>query len=228
MAQEVTSELALTGVLRAAINTGNFLLVTERSPTGGPEGVAPDMAHEIATRLGVPVRYVAYARPGELADAAGTGVWDIGLIGAELQRAEKIAFNPACVEIEATYLVPADSPFHTIADVDRAGVRIAVTARTSSMPGSSDLRVAMRHSSNLSTTSSTHWPACARVCWRTPRNCPARASSTDSLPPCSRRSAPRAGIRLVRRSCAISSKRRRDRGSSHASSNATTAWAASR
>jgi polar amino acid transport system substrate-binding protein len=130
MPQEVTSELAPTGVLRAAINMGNFLLVTGRSPSGDPEGVAPDMAREIASRLAVPVAYVPYARPGELADAAGTGVWDIGLIGAEPQRAEKIAFTPAYVEIEATYLVPAGSPLKSIADVDKPGVRIAVSARS--------------------------------------------------------------------------------------------------
>jgi polar amino acid transport system substrate-binding protein len=34
------------------------------------------------------------------------------------------------VEIEATYLVPAGSPLKTIADVDRPGVRIAVSARS--------------------------------------------------------------------------------------------------
>ena len=130
MPQEVVSELAPTGVLRAAINMGNFLLVTGRSPSGDPEGVAPDMAREIASRLGVPLKYVPYARPGELADAAGTSVWDIGLIGAEPQRAEKIAFTPAYVEIEATYLVPAGSALKTIGEVDRAGVRIAVTARS--------------------------------------------------------------------------------------------------
>jgi polar amino acid transport system substrate-binding protein len=57
-------------------------------------------------------------------------VWDIGLIGAEPQRAEKIEFSPAYVEIEATYLVPAGSPLKTVAEVDRPGVKIAVTARS--------------------------------------------------------------------------------------------------
>ena len=130
MPQAVVTELAPTGVLRAAINMGNFLLVTGRTSAGDPEGVAPDMAREIASQLGVPVAYVPYARPGELADAAGSGVWDIGLIGAEPQRAEKIAFTPAYVEIEATYLVPAGSPLQTIADVDKRGRRVAVTARS--------------------------------------------------------------------------------------------------
>ena len=130
MPQAVVTELAPTGVLRAAINMGNFLLVTGRTSAGDPEGVAPDMAREIASQLGVPVAYVPYARPGELADAAGSGVWDIGLIGAEPQRAEKIAFTPAYDEIEATYLVPAGSPLQTIADVDKRGRRVAVTARS--------------------------------------------------------------------------------------------------
>jgi polar amino acid transport system substrate-binding protein len=130
MSQEVVSQLAPTGVLRAGINLSNFLLVTGRSAAGDPEGVAPDMAREIATRLGVPIKYMPYKTPGELADAAGTGAWDIGLIGAEPQRAAKIAFTAAYCEIEATYLVPEGSHLKAIADVDQAGVRIAVTGRS--------------------------------------------------------------------------------------------------
>jgi len=129
MSPEIRSELAPHGVLRAGINLSNFLLVTGSSPSGEPQGVSPDMAREIAARLGVPVRYVPFPKPGELADAAGKDVWDIGLIGAEPARAEKIDFTTAYVEIEATYLVPAGSPLQTLADVDRPGVRIAVTAR---------------------------------------------------------------------------------------------------
>ncbi len=123
---QLVSELAPTGVLRAAINMGNGLLVTGRTASGDPEGVAPDMAAEIARRLNVPVVYVKFDRPSKLADAAGTNAWDIGLIGAEPARAEKIAFTPAYCEIEATYLVPANSQFRTVTDVDRPGSRIAV------------------------------------------------------------------------------------------------------
>jgi polar amino acid transport system substrate-binding protein len=129
MSPDILAQLAPTGVLRAGINMGNFLLVTGRSDNGDPEGVSPGMARAIADRLGVPVRYVAYPRPGELADAVGGDAWDIGLIGAEPQRAEKIAFTAAYAEIEATYLVPAGSPISSLAEVDRPGVRIAVTAR---------------------------------------------------------------------------------------------------
>jgi polar amino acid transport system substrate-binding protein len=130
MSQAAIFELAPSGVLRAGINMANFLLVSGTGPAGEPEGVAPDMAREIASRLGVPVAYVPFARPGELADAAGQGVWDIGLIAAEPARAQAIAFSPAYAEIEATYLVPAGSPLTTIAEVDRPGVRIAIAARS--------------------------------------------------------------------------------------------------
>jgi polar amino acid transport system substrate-binding protein len=123
---QLVSELAPTGVLRAGINMGNFLLVTGKTAAGDPQGVAPDMAAEIAKRLNVPVAYVKYERPSQLADAAGSGVWDVGLIGAEPQRAEKITFTPAYCEIEATYLVPSGSPISGIADVDRSGARITV------------------------------------------------------------------------------------------------------
>lgn len=127
---EIVSQLAPTGVLRAGINLGNFLLVTGRTASGDPAGVAPDMAAAIAAKLGVPVKYVPYKTPGELADAGGSGAWDIGLIGAEPARAEKIAFTAAYCEIEATYLVPAGSKLQSIADVDKPGVRIAVSARS--------------------------------------------------------------------------------------------------
>jgi polar amino acid transport system substrate-binding protein len=130
MSPEIIADLAPTGVLRAGINLSNFLLVTGKSPAGDPEGVAPDMAREIARRLDVPVKYVTFKSPGELADQAGKGVWDVGLIGAEPQRAETITFTPAYVEIEATYLVPAGSRLETIAEVDAAGVRIAVAGRS--------------------------------------------------------------------------------------------------
>src|SRR5262249_16799525 len=75
MVQQVKSELAPGGVLRAGLNLSNFLLVSGKTEAGEPTGVAPDMAAEIARRLGVPVRYVPYKTPGELADAAETGAW---------------------------------------------------------------------------------------------------------------------------------------------------------
>ncbi len=130
MSDQARAELAPGGVLRAGINMANALLVTGRSADGDPDGVAPDVARAIAERLGVPLRLVPFDSPGELADAAGADVWDIGLIGAEPQRAERIEFTAAYAEIEATYLVPAGSSITTIEEVDHPGVRIAAPGRS--------------------------------------------------------------------------------------------------
>ena len=129
MIQDALSELTDSSTLRVGINLGNILLVTGTSPTGDPEGVAPDLAAAIAERLGVAVTYVTFATPGEVADAVERDEWDIGLIAVEPKRAESIAFCDAYVEIEATYLVPANSPFQSIEEVDQPGVRIAVSDR---------------------------------------------------------------------------------------------------
>lgn len=129
MTQDALSELTHPGTLRVGINLGNILLVTGTGAQGEPQGVSPDMAAALAGRLGVAVSYVTYATPGEVADAVERDEWDIGLIAVEPKRAEKIAFCDAYCEIEATYLVPANSPLQSIEDVDRPGVRIAVSDR---------------------------------------------------------------------------------------------------
>jgi polar amino acid transport system substrate-binding protein len=128
--KDVIAELTPTGVLRAAINMSNFLLVTGKTASGDPDGVSPDMARAIAERLGVGVKLIPYKSPGELGDDAENNVWDIGNIGAEPQRARTIAFTAAYAEIQATYLVPAGSPIQAIGDVDKPGIRIAVTGRS--------------------------------------------------------------------------------------------------
>lgn len=130
MAHPVAARLAPKGRLRAAINLGNILLVTGRAGDGSPEGVSPGMATAIAERLGVGLDLIPYATPGEVADALARDEWDIGLIAADPKRAETIAFAPAYVEIAATYLVPAGSPISQFDEVDRPGVRIAVSDRS--------------------------------------------------------------------------------------------------
>jgi polar amino acid transport system substrate-binding protein len=121
------AELAPNGRLRAALNYGNFLLVSSRAPDH--TGVAPDLARELAKRAGATVEFVGYTNAGLVADAAKDQAWDVGFIGAEPARADFITFTPAYVEIEATYIVPASSPLKAAEDVDRPGIRIASGAR---------------------------------------------------------------------------------------------------
>jgi polar amino acid transport system substrate-binding protein len=120
-------ELAPDGRLRAALNYSNFLLVSTRTPEH--TGVAPDLARELARRANAVVEFVGYDNAGLVADGVRDHAWDVAFIGAEPARAGEITFTPAYVEIEATYVVPAESPIRAIDEVDREGVRIATAAR---------------------------------------------------------------------------------------------------
>jgi len=53
-----------------------------------------------------------------------------GCIASEAERASVIAFSSAYLELPATYLVPAGSPIRSLAEVDRPGVRIAISGRS--------------------------------------------------------------------------------------------------
>jgi len=122
-------ELTPTGKLRVGVNLSNFLLV-QRNPDGSIRGIVPDLAQELARRLGVAAELRKYEKVGEVADGAKKGEWDVAFIGAEPQRAAEIDFTAPYVEIEATYLVPAGSAIKSMDEVDRKGVRIAVSDRS--------------------------------------------------------------------------------------------------
>ncbi|HEU4440842.1 MAG TPA: ABC transporter substrate-binding protein [Burkholderiales bacterium] len=127
---DVRNELAPSGKLRVGLNYGNFLLVLKDSADGSPNGIAPDLGRELGKRLGVPVEFVKFQQAGQLADGVRDGKCDVGFLGVEPQRATDIAFTRAYLEIPVTFLVPPGSKIGRIADVDRKGVRIAVSARS--------------------------------------------------------------------------------------------------
>jgi polar amino acid transport system substrate-binding protein len=127
---DTARDLAPTGKLRVGINYGNFLLVLKDKPDGTPQGIAPDLARELAKRLEMGVEFVKFDAAGKLADGVKSGMWDVAFLGNEPQRAAEIAFSPAYLEIPVTYLVPAGSPIQTIADIDKKGVRIAVADKS--------------------------------------------------------------------------------------------------
>ena len=124
------AELDQPGTLRAGINLANLLLVTGQAANGDPQGVSPGMAAALARYLGVDVEYRTYATPGEVADAGACGEWDVALIAEDPERAEVIDFADAYVEVLVTYLVPKGSPLRSLDDVDRPGIRIAVSERS--------------------------------------------------------------------------------------------------
>jgi polar amino acid transport system substrate-binding protein len=123
---DVVKDLAPTGRLRAAINYGNSVLVQRNTSTGELSGVTVELARELGRRIGLPVDLVPFDAAGKVFEALKRGAWDIAFLAIEPVRAAEIDFTAPYVIIEGVYMVPKDSAMTTVADVDRAGVRIAV------------------------------------------------------------------------------------------------------
>lgn len=124
--REVRSELAPTGTLRAAINLGNTVLAQKDAASGELRGVSVDLARQLAGELDCPVQFIAYEAAGKVFAALKDGVWDIAFLAIESARAQEIDFSAPYVFIEGTYLVPAESAFQDVAELDQPGIRIAV------------------------------------------------------------------------------------------------------
>ncbi|HEX5779444.1 MAG TPA: ABC transporter substrate-binding protein [Xanthobacteraceae bacterium] len=125
MTDDVLAALAPTGTLRAAINLGNSVLA-QQGADGALQGVSVDLTNELARRLGRAAAFTSFEAAGKAFEALKTGDCDIAFLANEPARAAEVDFTPAYVLIEGTYMVRIDSPLKEPADVDRAGIRIAV------------------------------------------------------------------------------------------------------
>ena len=130
MNKDILAGLAPHGHLRAAMNMSNFLLVSGTDEDGQPDGLSPDIAREIARRVGVACELVPFAGPGILADAAGGDIWDIGNIAIEPERAAVIAFSQPYIQIDANFLTRTGSGLAHNEDVNRPDVDIVLYGRS--------------------------------------------------------------------------------------------------
>ncbi len=121
---DVLKDLASTGTLRASINLGNIVLA--QGTPEKPNGITPELARELARRLGVPVALSCFDAAGKAFEAMKAGKVDIVFLAIEPVRAAEIEFTAPYVIIEGVYMVPVGSALKSVAEVDSAGIRIAV------------------------------------------------------------------------------------------------------
>jgi len=126
----VLDELAPTGKLRVGLILANPVLVKKDAGTGELHGVAVDLGRAAATQLGVPFVPVGYPTVAKLVESAKSGDWDIAFLAVDPTRAADMDFTAPYMEVDNTYLVPANSPIRHIADVDQPGIRIAVPQKS--------------------------------------------------------------------------------------------------
>jgi polar amino acid transport system substrate-binding protein len=118
-----------TGTLRATYIATNPVQASVDPKSGELRGPGAAIAREIARRLDAPVKITGVASPAAVIDSVRKGEADIGFVAFDPQRAAEVDFAQVYALAQNTYLVRADSPIQTTADVDRAGIRIGVTAR---------------------------------------------------------------------------------------------------
>lgn len=120
----VREDLAPSGVLRASINLGNPVLA--QGTPEEPAGVTVDIAREIARRLELPLELVCFDAARKSFEALTTGQADICFLAIEPARADEVAFTAPYVIIEGVFAVRRESDLLSVADVDRADVRVGV------------------------------------------------------------------------------------------------------
>jgi polar amino acid transport system substrate-binding protein len=129
-------ELLPTGALRVGVGVGPaktaFWSVKDPA-SGNPSGVAVDLGARLAAKLGAPVVYVAYANSGALTESSDKGEWDAAFLPVDAERIKKVDFGPNYYLFVSTYLVAPGSAIRTLADVDRAGVRVAGVENTTTI-----------------------------------------------------------------------------------------------
>lgn len=123
-AADVVADLAPTGVLRVSINLGNPVLA--QGPPDAPRSVTVDIAREVGTRLGIPVRFICFDAARKSFEAMTEGQADICFLAIEPARRNEVAFTAPYAVIEGVFAVPDDSIITSPADVDRDDVRIGV------------------------------------------------------------------------------------------------------
>jgi polar amino acid transport system substrate-binding protein len=128
-------EIAPTGKLRVGVvyaPVATAFFVT-RDADGRPHGVTVDLANELAAKLGVPVEFMVAPNSGEVTQATSSGALDVAFMPVDDERKTKVDFGPAYYLGESTYLVQGGSDIKTLADVDRAHVRIIGIANTTTI-----------------------------------------------------------------------------------------------
>jgi polar amino acid transport system substrate-binding protein len=121
---DIVTDLAPGGVLRAALNLNNPVLV--QGTPSAPSGVTVDIAREIAARLGIDVKFACFTGALDAFRALVAGQADVCFLAVEPARAAEIAFTAPYTLIEGVYAVPVGSHLATVADVDSPGIRIGV------------------------------------------------------------------------------------------------------
>jgi len=114
--------------LRVSVNTGNALLAQINPLSGQATGISVTLARAFAKEHGLHLQLHVVNTAKAAVEAIATKEADIGFFAIDPDRAKQIYFTRAYLNIDACYLVRADSTIKKLQDVDSAENRIVVGA----------------------------------------------------------------------------------------------------
>ena len=129
LANDLAKDLAPAGTLRAVYIATNPVQASVDPATKEVRGPAAEIARELARRAGVPVTITGVRGADGVIESVKNGSADIGFVAFDPVRAAQVDFSQNYALAQNTYIVPENSPIKSIADADRAGVRIGVGLR---------------------------------------------------------------------------------------------------
>ncbi len=116
------ADLQHAGRIRVALYVPQY----HKNPvTGALSGWPIELVAALGERIGVEGVPVEHPNPADALASIVAGRCDAGIIGIEAERATKLDYTAPLVEADYTILAPAGSPYQSLADADRPGVRIA-------------------------------------------------------------------------------------------------------
>jgi len=132
IAPVIVKTLAPTGSLRVGVYLGSPTSLVRDPKTGDKAGIAFELGSAFGRQLGVPVEIKEFARLADVLVALKAGAVDFTFTNATEVRARDMDFTAPLLRLELGYLVPPASTLKSVADVDRAGVRVGVAQGSSS------------------------------------------------------------------------------------------------
>jgi polar amino acid transport system substrate-binding protein len=126
---ETRSVLAPGGTLRVAVYRGSPSSIV--SEGNDPRGVGYDLGRALAVKLGVPFEPVVFPNNAAALAAIKHADADVIFTNASPARAKDMDFSPTFLDVGKSFLVRDDSPAKAVDDMKKPGLRVGVSAGSS-------------------------------------------------------------------------------------------------
>jgi len=131
-APDVRQAVAPSGKLRVGVYPGSPTSMVRDRTTGDVKGLTYELGKEFARRLNIPFEPVEFTQIADVLEAIKRGTVDFTVTNASPARAQDVDFSAPILGVELGYLVPRGSSISTLAEIDRPGIHVGVTAGGSS------------------------------------------------------------------------------------------------